>query len=617
MILKKYQSFKQEFLVENVQNAKAYLRNRALKAKFGDKLKTGPAAKEGPRMTLTENEIREAESNRDFIKIRDLLRDNPGYTFAFTKFFFEEGTPFTELQEMYIKLKDYREFINQLPMSIESYANVVPSDDDNRKGFERLGDDLEKLRRNRLAKKWVDNLYGHIRKEYQSSTVTIKDEIEGIASSFDEFGKESNGTKDVKVNKQLQDLFFDKIKRYKNLNEVIQAALSYIKSANNSNTSKFYQNIQKTNQKYGAVNGVDIVYDDNGILIIEVKSFQANKELNSNTSHCIASTPYQWENYVGGDTNYNKQYYIYNFNLAPNDNKSIIGITIEPKQGIMACHLKDDSGFSNGIKDYMNKIKVPFSVLAPMSEEDQSRKKKRVIANKEIVKSNLKLADVKRYIEEGADPNALQGKPLENAVGEDDYEKTSYLLEQGANPNISNAIKKASNIKMIQLLVSHGSNLTPEIFTSISNDYDAIKFLLDANLDANYEHGLPLRQAVKVSRLDIIKLLIKYGARVSERRFMSIKWGIEYGSCEILKYLLDNINPDEVKTAWDENQINEYAHWVKTSTKIKDSPEGMENRKNIIFTLLDHPLFKDNPKYTKSIASLRKKVIDGSYFKEN
>ena len=206
---------------------------------------------------------------------------------------------------------------------------------------------------------------------------------------------------------------------------------------------------------------------------------------------------------------------------------------------------------------------------------------------------------------------------MENAVGEDDYEKTSYLLEQGANPNISNAIKKASNIKMIQLLVSHGSNLTPEIFTSISNDYDAIKFLLDANLDANYEHGLPLRQAVKVSRLDIIKLLIKYGARVSERRFMSIKWGIEYGSCEILKYLLDNINPDEVKTAWDENQINEYAHWVKTSTKIEDSPEGMENRKNIIFTLLDHPLFKDNPKYTKSIASLRKKVIDGSYFKEN
>jgi Ankyrin repeats (3 copies) len=578
MLFKNYQEFIGSFKIdENVQQAKTFLKKRALAAK---KEKT---KKEDEQ--LTPEEIRRAENNPDFLKIKDLLKDNPGYVYPFTRFFFEEGVPFEELVNMFNKIKEYKQFISTLPMPVEKYADVVPDNNDKRKGFERLGDDIAKLELNRIVKKFVDRLPGDftvtnpnasdkgtvvpsIKRAYQAAPQTIKDKISDIAKAFDEFGKEPDGSIDHKKNKELQDYFFDKIRRYRNLNEVIQGALGYIKSANNASVSKFYQTIQNVNKKYGELNGAEIVYDENGILILEVKSYQANKELNSNTSHCITSSSYQWDNYVGADSNFNKQYYIYNFNLTPGDDKSVIGITIEPGYKIRACHTKSDSEFTQGIKDYMKKISVPFEILAPMTKEEIEIKKKRVIANKEIVKPNLSLENAKKYIEEGADPNAQQGKPLINSVSENDLDKTKYLLEVGASPNIGGAIKNAQNLDMIKLLVSYGATLTSSVFESVSNDYDAIKYLIDAGMDINFDNGLPLRTAAKNGRLDIMKLLIDNGAKINIRRFMVFKWAAEWGRTDILKFLLDELEKSGENLG--EKNLKDWIHWTGTSDKVDD-----------------------------------------------
>ena len=562
---------------ENVQQAKIFLKKRFLAAK---KSKTGKEDE-----TLTPEEQRRAETNPEFLKIKEMLRDNPGYVYAFTKFFFEEEVPFEELKAMYAKIKKNRAVINTLPMRVEEYADIEATSSDQRKGFERLGDDMTKLEEKRIVKKFVDRLPGDftvtipaakdkgtvvasIKRAYQNSSAAIKEKVHGIALAFDEFGKSPDGSKDEKKNKELQDMFFDKVKRYRNLNEVIQAALSFIKSANNGNISKFLQTIQNVNKKYGELNGAEVVYDEEGVLIIEVKSYHANKELNSNTSHCIASSSYQWDNYVGSDSNFNKQYYIYNFNLQPNDNKSVIGITIQPRGEIRACHLKNDAGFSDGIKSYLRNLGIEWSVLAPMTPEEIERKKKRVIANKEIIKPNLSLSKVEQYIEEGADPNAQQGKPLINSVNEDDYEKTKYLLEVGAAPNIGNAIKGAKNLKMIQLLVTYGATITNEIFNSIADDYDGVKYLIDAGMDVNFEDGMPLRIAAKAGNINVMKLLLDNGAEISQRRYMVVKWASEWGRLDILKFLLSKLK--EKNDFPPKRTMDDWVYWATTSDKIED-----------------------------------------------
>ena len=561
---------------ENVQQAKIFLKKRLLASK---------KSKTGKDETLTPEEQRRAENNPDFLKIKEMLRDNPGYVYSFTKFFFEEEVPFDELKAMYAKIKENRAVINTLPMRVEEYADIEPTSSDQRKGFERLGDDITKLEEKRVIKKFVDRLPGDftvtnpaakdkgtvvpsIKRAYQNSSPAVKEKVNGIALAFDEFGKSSDGSKDEKKNKELQDMFFDKVKRYRNLNEVIQAALSFIKSANNGNIAKFLQTIQSVNKKYGELNGAEVVYDEEGILIIEVKSYHANKELNSNTSHCIASSTYQWDSYVGGDSNYNKQYYIYNFNLQPNENKSVIGITIQPRGEIRACHLKNDAGFSDGIKSYLRGLNIDWSVLAPMTPEEIERKKKRIVANKEIIKPNISLSKSQQYIEEGADPNAQQGKPLINSVAEDDYEKTKYLLEVGAAPNIGGAIKGAKNLKMIQLLVSHGATITNEIFNSIAGDYEGVKYIIDAGMDVNYDEGMPLRLAAKAGNINVIRLLLDSGAQITQRRYMVVKWSAEWGRVDILRFLLSKLRE---KNEFPPKRIMEdWIYWAKSSDHIED-----------------------------------------------
>lgn len=588
-----YNQFSINKLNENVQLAKNYLKKVALAKK----------KEKDEKATLNPEETRRAENNPTFLKIKEMLRDNPGYVYTFVKFFFEEEVSMEELESAYIKLKEYRQSLNQLSMTVDKYGDVTPTQADPRKGFEILLDDIAVIELNRTTKKFVDHLPGdftvsspgskdngaHVpsmRKEYASCHPAMKEKIAGIAKAFDEFGKEPDGTIDHAKNRELQDLFFEKIRRYRSLAEVITAANNYIKAACNSSMSKFLQSIQKVNVKYGKMNGAEVVFDESGVLIVEIRSFQANKDLNANTSHCIASSSGQWDNYVGGDSNYNKQYYIYNFNLPPSDNNCVIGITIQPGQQIRAAHRKDDGSVASNIKtilrEWEKKLGIKedlFATLEPMTNAEVESKKKRVIANKEIIKPNLTLSQAKKYMEEGADPNAQQGKPLSNAVSENNIEKIKFLLEQGSIPNIGNVIKFAQNLEVIKLLVDYGSNINNEVFANIIDDYDAVKYVLDAGIDPNFEKGLPLRTAATKGRKDVINLLLQHGASIEERRFMVIKWALEWGNIDIAEFLFKRLyetRSQELKPGRgyllknDPKNLAHFLHWTESSDKMND-----------------------------------------------
>ena len=155
MILVNYKDFiGASKLNENVQQAKNFLKEKALLAKKAKVKKE----EDREKVTLTQEEARRAESDPTFIKIRDMLRDNPGYVFTFVKFNVEDNVPFEELERTYLDIKEYRSVLHNLPMTIDKYADIEPSKDDKRNGFERLGDDIEKLKRQRIIKKWVDKL---------------------------------------------------------------------------------------------------------------------------------------------------------------------------------------------------------------------------------------------------------------------------------------------------------------------------------------------------------------------------------------------------------------------------------------------------------------------------
>jgi hypothetical protein len=559
-------------------------------------------------LRLKDEEVRTIERNPDFLKIREYLGQKYiGWTYPFTYFYFVEmvslGELFTEDDSLFNKLIDYSGLLDRLPKKFD--ANFIDPNIPN--NAEVLIDGLDSLEDYRKVKRVVDKLTPVLKKDYNEAPEMLKDQFAEIARGFDQLGGEDEAKKEKlwksffgevrtidsdqvihgKAYKKGDKRYFGPLNRYANLREFIKAAQGFLKSSENETIVAFYDKINTCNDKYGWL-GADIVFEDNGILIIEVKSFPANQMLNGHTRHCIKDYSSQWENYVASHNN--KQYYIYNFNIPQYDNYSTIGITIQPGQSIRACHAKDDAGISGSIKGLLKKwegeydIKEDlFSQLKPMTDEEIKRRERAKIAEREIVKKGLTIEQIKQYVkEDGANINKDNAKALDNAVEEGDLEKVKVVLELGASPNLKKgpdaAISKAKGLDMIKLLVSYGSDMTGDVFTQVLDDEDALEYCLRAGLDPNFNNFAPFRKVTKGSWInkdqigesyfDAFKMLLKYGAKLSDERGrnMIIKWAGEYARFDILKYLEANGQAKDFTDAdWKDGIL-----WINHSRKINE-----------------------------------------------
>jgi hypothetical protein len=484
---------------------------------------------------------------------------------------------------------------------------------------EVLEDGLDSLKGYRSVKKIIDTLPNKLKAEYNSAPELQKEQITAIARGFENpaisaekrdviwrtfFGEMKIDNRPLlptgKQNPNFNKLVYSSsLRRFESmdnpLREFIKAAQSHLDSAQNEGYTSRIEKINEVNARLGTL-GVTIPFsfNDKGILIIEVRSFQANQMLNGHTSHCIKDSIHQWNSYIGNHNN--KQYYIYNFNVTQFDNNSTIGVTIEPGQRIRAAHARNDSGVSNNLRDILSRWEVQYGIksgllwaaLAPMTREEVDKRERAKVAEREIVRKGITIEQIKQYVrEDGANINKDQCKALDNAVEENDIDKVRLILELGGDPNLkenaSNApISKASSLDIIKLLVEYGSNMTGDVFGNIIDDIDALEYCLKAGLDPNFNASLPIRRACKgswtgensigESYLDEFKLLLKYGASLSSKsasgkeRNMIIKWASEYARIDILEY----IKSTGVSKKYSDAEYIEAATWLSHARKLND-----------------------------------------------
>lgn len=570
-------------------------------AQIREKLKT---------MRLDDAQIRTLERDPEFLKIRELLGQKYiGWAYPFTYFYFIEMITIDELftneNSIFNKLIEYSGLLDKLPKKFDQ--NFIDPNIPN--NAEVLIDGLDSLDDYRKIKKIFDKLTPVLKKDYNDSPVIIKDQFAEVARGFDKLGGNDEEKKEKlmksffgevrtieadqviygKAYKKGEKRYFGPLNRYQNIREFIKAAQNYLKSSDDDNIMAFYEKMNKCNDRLGAL-GADVMFEENGILIIEVRSFQANQFLNGHTRHCIKDSLGQWRNYVSD--HYNKQYYIYNFNIPQYDNMSTIGITIEPKQKVRACHALNDASISNikeVLRGWEKKYDIKedlFSFLKPMSDEEIKKKERAKLAEREIVKKGVSKEKIIEYVkEDGADINKDNGIALLNSVEENDYEKAKTILELGGSPNLRTkadaVINKAVTLDMIKLLVSYGSELTSQVFNNIGDDYDAIEFCLKQGLDPNFDNCLPVRKTCKGSykspsdigkgNFDIFLLLLRYGARLSDDtgRVMAVKWAAEFKRIEFIEHM--------IKLGY-KSGFKQAAVWLKHSRKLNDKDKDEINR---------------------------------------
>lgn len=593
MIQKKYFDFK-DSLNENVQQAKVYLKNLALKKK-----KEASGETDQP-IGLSVDEVRLAETNPNFVKIKDMCRDNPGYTYLFTKIFFEEYQEdtdrFEELQNFYNQIKALGNSVKDLPMPLDRYAAIKPTPGDHRPISERIADDIEVLRLDQKLNKFKGELNSSQKRWVEEATKLDKDRLINIANSFYEMGKGDDGVIDTEDQYSLHRVFFSKVKDFTSLSSLIDYATNYIRSVENAQFSKFIAKIDKVNSELGPQNGAKMLYNDGGNLVIQVYSYVANRILNGHTTHCISRNQGHWDSYT--DQGINNQYYVYDFNLDPSDPMSVIGLTVRP-DGTYA-DLKNK--LNNNVPDFKTMMKdrgVSMSILKPPTAEEIAVKKKRIEASRKIILPNLSVVDLQDCLSNGADPNSRGGQPLKNAVKEDNKEAVKLLISKGALVNATDggsetAITHAKNLEMLKILVAAGASLNSYVFSNVANDREAVEYLLKAGMDPSFERAKPFRLAAKNGDILTMELLLKYADNiqdeklstrekqlmmVTERRYMALKNAAQKLETDIVIFLLDKLvelKDDSMK------EPKKIIDAVLDSAKLSDDVEGkLEFTKNI------------------------------------
>jgi hypothetical protein len=678
MKLYKYNQFLGDKSInENLDKAKKFLKERELIKKaaqeldlidgelaadleHGDKrtVTIGDFSEEGQNeirkklreLRLTDEEVRTIERDPNFLKIREYLGTKYiGWTYPFTYFYFVEMVSLDELftkidpntkepDNILAKLIDYGGLLDRMPKRFDhSFIDPTLPPGGPGNNMEKLIDGLGFIEEYRKVKKIIDTLPSKLKSEYNKAPESMKEQLAQIAVGFDSvaaakkekvwksfFGEMKLDTSPVlpdgKPNPNYNKMVWSSsLRRFESMDnpirELIKAATNHLKACENDNILAFYEKINTCNEKYGRL-GADIILDDNGILVLEVKSFQANQFLNGHTRHCIKDSMSQWQSYVANHSN--KQYYFYNFNISQTDNLSVIGITIAPGKTSTAekykssdgsaeiyshgygraCHAKNDSNVADQLKSIFQNaegesgldIKIFDTCLRAMTPEEIDRRERAKIAEREIIRKGLTIEQIKKYVkEDGADINKDNAKALENAVEEGDVEKAKVCLELGASPNLKKGpdapISKASGIDMIKLLVTYGSDMTGDVFNQVMGQPDALEFCLKAGLDPSFNNFLPWRKITKgtwrsvsdigESYYDAFLLLLKYGAKVQDDRGrnMIVKWAAEYGRMDILNYL----DESGLSKKFQEKDWRESILWIAHSQKLPSEKKDEVN----------------------------------------
>jgi hypothetical protein len=593
-------------------------------------LKTFDKTPEFTALRTLKTKVKGPKGEKEF----QLDRDNIGWLSNFTYFYYFENVPLEDLSVVYRRLLQNKDILQNLTIEkdkgvftkIQFDANFINENVFN--NIELLTDGLDRLESSRKIKKMYDTLTPELKKSYDDASDLNKNRFLSVAVGFEQLGLRNDGTVDEAKRKEVWDSFFGRmspdtrplkpdgstnptfgkmvyqstLKRYENIHAFIIAANGHLASYEMDGFTKFNELINTCNSRLGAA-GVEKVFNENGILIIEVNSFAANQIVNAHTSHCIKDTKYQWDSYV--ENHDNKQYYIYNFHVPLRDDFSTIGITIEPGKRVRAAHNRPDHSvgteqFKGILKKWEKEYDIDKDLWAfflPMDGEEIRKRQKAKEANREIVKPGLSMAKIIEYVTEyGADINKDNAKCLFNAVSEDNYEKVELILKLGGLPNLSKGkdapISKATNLNMIKLLVDYGSEMTSDVFKSVVPDTEALDYCLTAGLDPLFSHNMPLRKCFQgnyeqmpgyptakkkgepywesflmmmkyLERKDVVQTLLNKGGMIT-------KWATDYGRTECLEYF----EKTGVYKKYNEKEWKDLFEWVEIARMSSDQTKA-------------------------------------------
>lgn len=303
-----------------------------------------------------------------FEKVLKLSEKNPGWVYPLTKFYIIDGADWEEISSkdtegnptgIYDMLIDLKQSLNQLPLkNVDAYARIIPSKEDERPGYEVLGDDLRAMQSKRKLKKIYDELIPRMKKEFDrvaaSKNPKDKELIENLElfalsleklkprvneetgeteTPFKEFKKKTGmrfSDSEAALHPQYGNpAFKDPAVAFKAL---VRECMNLIDNWDKG-LSEYSEKIIELGLKAG------IFYDRGGYLAMSARTPEAQRAVSGDTNFCINNDSTFWS-YGDGSIQIN----IINGNLPKANKKYLLGVTVKRDGVVKNCAWKTNSG---------------------------------------------------------------------------------------------------------------------------------------------------------------------------------------------------------------------------------------------------------------------------------
>ena len=243
------------------------------------------------------------ETNPEFIKLKELLKNNMGYMGKFTEWMFKDRESYQQLEEIFNALETIR-----LEKPITDFKKA-----------EDLFDHIQS--------KGIDTKLNQVLKALPSKArEQVNQELKDLISL------------NIEHADLLIDFYSKKGGKYSKLGQsaLIRDTRTFLENA----MGEF--NLETIKKSLEGLN-VQIAYESPTCLMVSVGDYKTSCKIGSK-HWCIATSQHMWDNYVDGTT---KQYFVWDFTKNISDKEHMIGATIGLGNRIKNAHWSDDSRVNN------------------------------------------------------------------------------------------------------------------------------------------------------------------------------------------------------------------------------------------------------------------------------
>lgn len=301
---------------------------------------------------ITPETEQEALKNKSYEKIREMLKGNDGYVYAFVKFHFDHAATLSDLDDLYKKIKDNAGSLNSLPMTIEEYSKEDTVNGVN--SFEALMDQFHNIEERRKHKWIIDKVNGDLRRSIKSMPQESIDRLYKAAKIIDDADEEAGDFKDPVTGNPINNRIslLKKSNAFRDGEKYLVWVEEMANGVANSDVAAKVNALRAIQPEAG------ILYNKGGYLAISVRTENAQKELCSIANWCINRG--MWGTYGGRQGSL--QINIFNFNLQVTAPLHITGTTIYANGTVHTAHDKND--------DYIQKSSDPAKHFAALGYPD-------------------------------------------------------------------------------------------------------------------------------------------------------------------------------------------------------------------------------------------------------